>query len=233
MGGTGNQLFQYALGKSLEARGREIYYDRSLIDADPKRNYSLDKFGLNLQFSEPVGRLVRERNMYFDSSIFFLDNCTLEGYWQCEKYFECVAPFLREELIESNEKNDDAFVHVRRGDNCYGAGLTYHGLLDFDYFMNGIGYLENKVKPNHYYIFSDDTKWCKEHFSDSKITVIEGNSDYQDLQLMARCRYGIIANSSYSWWGAYLGNCDVVVAPRRWYISVDEGDTVPKSWVRL
>jgi len=236
MGGMGNQLFQYAFGRSMEARGREVYFDRDPVDHDPKRNYCLNKFGLNIQFSRPIGHTFREKNTYFDPGVFSLDNCTFDGYWQSEKYFECVAPFLRKELTKAHifsiEENS-AFVHVRRGDNVYDSkSVAFHGCPDLNYYMSGIGYLENTVHPNRYYIYSDDIDWCKEHFNDPKITIVQG-SDYWDLQGMAACKYGIVSNSSFSWWGAWLGQAEIAIAPKKWYVSYDEGDTVPKRWVRL
>ena len=253
-GGLGNQMFQYALGRSLEARGKEVVFDRSPVDSDPKRFYTLNAFNTSVKFSNSnYGNVVYEKSMEFDHNWFSVDNCIINGYWQCEDYFSAIAPIIRQEFGLKNKPSDRAkevaeqileaeddsvFVHVRRGDNCYGAGLTYHGLLGPDYYQRASKYIYDRVEFPKFFIFSDDTKWCKESYHGDSLTkhcveIVEDTKDYEDIWLMSICKYAITANSSFSWWGAWLGNKYDVIAPKKWYLKADEGDTVPKRWIRL
>ena len=196
-------------------------------------------------------------------------NIYLEGYWQTEKYFS----HIKDELLKDfslktplSKKNLDiledagtetASIHIRRGDYLKTQTLN---VCSKDYYLNAIKLLFSKANPKSILVFSDDIPWCKsdlklEEYLDSileikdvKVYYIDwntGKDSYQDMQLMSKCKYHIIANSSFSWWGAYLDpNPEkIVIAPSVWNLrelnpSIDRyyknsyTDILPSSWIR-
>ncbi|HOI72947.1 MAG TPA: alpha-1,2-fucosyltransferase [Syntrophales bacterium] len=179
----------------------------------------------------------------------------LRGYWQSEKYFLTVAGDIRREIAEieprdahSREMEKEmlrtasASVHVRRGDYVTDpAACEVHGLCDGDYYRRCVRFLDERVKNLRLFIFSDEPDWVRRNMDlGSSAVVVDhngGERDYEDLLLMSRCRYHIVANSSFSWWGAWL--CDfqdkIVLAPRNWFRAgvLEETDIVPDSWIRM
>lgn len=161
----------------------------------------------------------------------------IDGYWQHYKYFENIHPRIFEELtlvspypieaqsilytIESDLNS--VALHIRRGDYVTDVNAQkMMGVLPLDYYNQAIGYIKTKVKKPTFYIFSDDLQWAAENLRlDAPmilVDVAEGKLDYIELDLISKCRHAIIANSSFSWWGAFLNrNPDkVVVAPAQW-----------------
>jgi hypothetical protein len=140
-----------------------------------------------------------------------MGNVDLFGYFQSEKYFyNCKRTIL--DIFKIHEtKLESGFIHIRRGD--YVSLPTYHPLQTIDYYQTGM----DKLKLNHYYCFSDDIQWCKENLKDHRIEFVENTTEIQDLELMMQCKGSIIANSSFSWWGAFLGNHNNVIIPRNWF----------------
>ena len=149
------------------------------------------------------------------------------GYFQSEKYFKKYESEIKElfkpddfEKKYLEEKYNEILnlntvsLHIRRGN--YVEKKYYHENQTLDYYNKAISILG---KENHYLIFSDDISWCKENFNFLKNkTFIEGNLDYQDLYLMSMCKDNIIANSSFSWWGAWMNNKNNrVIAPSKWF----------------
>jgi len=139
---------------------------------------------------------------------------SLQGYWQSEYYFKDIRAILLEELVPLNlpsfpdwinNKNTVA-VHVRRTD--YLSENT-HGALNEKYYKNAMHFIQDKVSNPLFIFFSDDIIWCKENFTNSNIFFCEDevwNKDYLQLFLMSKCAHQIIANSSFSWWGAWLND---------------------------
>lgn len=179
----------------------------------------------------------------------------MEGYWQSERYFADAAPILREELTPS-EPLDRAnaataaeinavtavSLHVRRGDYVTNAQTNaYHGVCSLEYYRAAIEHIRAQVGAPHLFVFSDDSEWTRANLvSDLPTTYVTANPPdrgFRDLQLMNLCQHHIIANSSFSWWGAWLnGNPDkIVIAPRGWFSAGnnDTRDLLPKAWVRL
>jgi Glycosyl transferase family 11 len=165
----------------------------------------------------------------------------LWGYWQDERYFLPIADIIRNDLVidaepESRDKDTAALMtevesvslHVRRADYVTNQITTsVHGVCGLNYYEEAIADMERTLKSPHFFVFSDDPKWCKEHVSScSPMTFVDHNtaaSNYQDLRLMSTCKHHIIANSSFSWWGAWLNRNQqkIVIAPRKWYASKD------------
>ncbi len=175
-----------------------------------------------------------------------------EGYFQNEKYFknyrkDLIEKFsLSEPLDEKNlnilneiKKTNSVSLHVRRGDY---VTLDYvrelHGSCTLDYYKNAIEYLKEKIETPHFFLFSDDIGWVLENLKlDYPYTVVDINQNrgYLDLELMKHCKNNIIANSSFSWWGAWLNQNSekIVIAPKKWTNKKYKCDIVPKEWVKL
>lgn len=163
----------------------------------------------------------------------------LEGYWQHYRYFEEIHPQIIEELtlkapyppeaaplLKAVEADiSSVSIHIRRGDYVTDvAAQKLMGVLPLDYYHRAITHINENVKNPTFYIFSDDLQWAAEHLKLSApmvlVAIADGRLDYIELDLMSKCRHNIIANSSFSWWGAFLNrNPDkVVVAPAQWVV---------------
>lgn len=286
MGGLGNQIFQWALGKAFEHRGHDVQYDTALFDGDPGRRYMLDQLGLDLKLSHHggTGQIMQEGSMRYKPGL--LDSltwpniskdasadATLIGYWQCEKYFEDIPQTIRsfscanlsrqswdmQEAIRSYGDRS-CFVHVRRSDNLRPAGLTVHGLIceaGKTYYQRTMNCMRDRFGSSiHFFMFSDDPQWCRDNFNLPDVTVVghnapsftvddrheihfkAGGREVEDLWLMRLCRHAIIANSSFSWWGAWLGDTArdrIVLAPEPWFNSrdLDSTDIIPERWMKI
>ena len=132
-------------------------------------------------------------------------------------------------------------LHVRRGDYANNpSALSTHGLCSLDYYREAVNHIAEKVKEPHFFIFSDDMDWAVDNirikFPCEYIDHNKGPGSSEDMRLMSLCRSHIIANSSFSWWGAWL-NPDptkIVVAPKRWFArNVETPDLIPDGWVRI
>jgi len=182
------------------------------------------------------------------------DDCYLMGNWQTEHYFDKVREVIRAdfsfkippagrnaELAEKISRCVAVSLHVRRGDYAANAATqAFHGLCSLDYYRRAIEYVINRVPNSVFFIFSDDIPWVREnlqlvypcHYVDHN----KGDESYNDMRLMSLCTHHIIANSSFSWWGAWLNPRfdKIVVAPQRWVLSdFDASDIVPSSWTKI
>ncbi len=193
----------------------------------------------------------------FDKNIVRMsDNSLLEGYWQSEQYFSDVTELLFQEFTfksKPDEKNTEILreindseavaVHVRRGDYSSNADvLNMHGLCSKEYYINSICQLGEEVSKPKFFFFSDDMMWVKKTFSTLKceydIRFVENNLDknaFEDLRLMSSCKHNIIANSTFSWWGAWLNKNKNknVCYPESWFADGrEEKHIIPPSWDR-
>jgi len=182
------------------------------------------------------------------------DDCYLTGYWQSEKYFSSSAAQIRRDFTFREPMNDlnalaaekilsmnAVSVHVRRGDYLTDkkANAT-HGLCSIQYYKNSIEYISRVIHNPKYFIFSDDIVWVKKNLKiDWPCDYISFNNNeesYNDMRLMSLCRHHIIANSSFSWWGAWLNPnpTKLVVAPQPWFANphIDTRDLIPVDWMR-
>jgi hypothetical protein len=175
----------------------------------------------------------------------------LEGYWQSEKYFGDVADAIRREfaitwepdargraLLEQMGMSESVSVHVRRGD--YAASVE-RNVCTPAYYATCVARVAERVAAPHLFLFSDDPGWVAANLRfDYPTTIVSetpARSDHADMRLMSACRHHILANSSFSWWGAWLNpRADkLVYAPRRWMNDrrVDDRDVVPEGWTRV
>lgn len=176
----------------------------------------------------------------------------LEGYWQTEKYFIDIQEEIRNDfifkeftdqknidLLNKIENEESVSIHVRKGPD-YKKSITI-GTCEIDYYNKAVDLIKEIIKNPRFYVFTDNKEWVKEMFQHFEYTLVDwnpvsGSSNYLDMQLMSHCKHNIIANSSYSWWGAWLNtNPDkVVIGPRRWFNKInshfDSSDILPDKW---
>ena len=178
----------------------------------------------------------------------------LAGYWQSEKYFADVTPQIRADFTfctPLNGKNAElaqlignvqaVSLHVRRGDYANDPKTkSTHGLCSLDYYRKAIDYIDAVVSNPVFFIFSDDISWVKDNlfvaFAHHFVEHNKGAASYNDMRLMSLCRHHVIANSSFSWWGAWLNSSadKTVVAPKKWFAdSKSVRDLLPADWVLL
>jgi len=201
-------------------------------------------------------KYVNEKQLTCNPNIFKLTgNIYLDGYWQTEKYFSDIKNILYNDFIikiPQDEKNQEiaeiiknsnsVSIHIRRGDYIKNK-QTYnvHGVCNLDYYNNCINLLLKQIENPYFFIFSDDHQWAKENLKlDYPIIFIDHNDaskNYEDLRLMSQCKHNIIANSTFSWWGAWLNqNSDkIIYAPQKWFndSSRDTKDLIPDQWIKV
>lgn len=201
-------------------------------------------------------KYIKETFYHFEPEFINLpDNVYLDGYWQSEKYFKPIAEILRKDFTVRKElsgKNKDfaeqiksgnsVSLHIRRGDYVKDASTKNMYYVDLDkYYKNSINLINENVLNPHFYIFSDDPVWVKENYTKNiNCSVADFNNaddGYLDLRLMSLCKHNIIANSSFSWWGAWLNNNPekIVTAPQKWFNTKDHNtkDLIPQDWIKL
>ncbi len=199
---------------------------------------------------------IKEAHFHFDPGILSLgDNVYLDGYWQSEKYFLDVESEIRRllkiirepegenlRLLDQIKGNNAISVHVRRGDYVKNqSALQFHGLCNIDYYQHAAKYIAEKIENPIFFVFSDEPDWASKNLNLPYKMVIVNHNDirkgYEDLRLMSSCQHHIIANSTFSWWGAWLNPSKekIVVAPKRWFNDpgVNTKDICPDSWVRI
>lgn len=248
-GRLGNQMFQYALLRAISSKNNFVF-------AIPKQNHHLfECFDLKCKvydlekYSNIIRkmRVYRENDFNYNSEVFTCgDNINYIGNFQTEKYFS----FLRKEILEDfsfkqeildaakqikkkvRKEKQLVSIHVRRGD--YVNLQEYHPVCSVEYYENSLEY----VKDCDIICFSDDIEWCKKNLNhlSPNISYSYSNNPYVDLCLMSMCEHNIIANSSFSWWSAWLNKNEnkIIVAPKKWfgpkYNYHNTKDLIPQEW---
>lgn len=219
-----------------------------------QRRFIRSFFNRTLAGSTP--EVFRESHFQFNPVLLDApDSAYLDGYWQSEKYFLDVADIIRKDyalksvpdaqnelLAESITRVLAVSVHVRRGDYVNNPSInSFHGVCPSAYYHSAMELMAQKTNDPHFFIFSDDIQWCKKNIKTSyPVTYVDHNGPedaHFDLWLMSQCRYHIIANSTLSWWGAWLNpqSDKIVIAPLRWFNdpTIDTSDLIPASWMRI
>jgi hypothetical protein len=212
--------------------------------------------------SQPSIFFLRKRELifepYFHYSTSIIDapnNCYLSGYWQSDKYFRKYSSHIRSDfnfcqnlsaenlnLSQKISQVNAVSVHIRRGD--YIANSKTKSVLNsctLEYYYAAINFLLQKIKNPYLFIFSDDISWTKNNL---KVTLPcefiennQGQNSFVDMQLMSLCQHHIIANSSFSWWGAWLGvnPHKIVIAPAKWFVSGKRisKDLIAEGWLAI
>jgi len=290
-GGLGNQMFQYALGRSLAiVNNCDLLLDTTILSTkthskvEIARDFELDIFNIvakvatknELRIQKPLlFKLLNtivykigfhgitlpnyyiEQQFSFDKKVLNVDkSCFLSGYWQSQMYFESISSIIRDDfkfpIIEDSlnlsvltkmKQSNSVSIHLRRGDFLNIKTHSIHGTCSIEYYQRSISYMEKNLSNPVFFIFSDDIYWAKENLN---VTInsffISGNNgdkSYIDMQLMSNCNHNIIANSSFSWWGAWLNsNADkIVIAPKKWFsdkkMNAQTDDLIPTEWIRM
>lgn len=176
------------------------------------------------------------------------------GYWQDEVFFSEHRVFLHKNIVPTNvsdtakvtaaliNKDNTVSLHVRRGDYINNLNaLSVHGVCSISFYKNSIARMKSEVPGAHFFVFTNDAKWVtnelNELFDDLNVTYVEGNTQEEDLWLMSQAKHHIIANSSFSWWGAWLAKHEqqIVIAPTPWYDKPPKYSHDPSlaDWIRL
>ncbi|WP_443938129.1 alpha-1,2-fucosyltransferase [Pedobacter sp. MW01-1-1] len=184
-----------------------------------------------------------------------LKNIYLDGYFQNPSYFEeikqeLIQDFKFPQLHEAQENlanliktaSNSVSLHIRRGDYLKPNLTDIHGVLNITYYKNAINYINQKIENPIFYIFSDDIEWCKQNFNFLQFEqhfISHTCAAWLDMYLMSICKHNIIANSSFSWWGALLNTYPdkIVIAPKNWFedkaLNEKAVHISPKNWIRL
>jgi len=292
LGGLGNQMFQYALGRHLALiHNKPLKLDLSAYRPSGRssrwvfRSYGLGHFNIQKSVAEDAelkpfkkylrltffSRLLRRvsaygkyyargyifeppgRNFTFDpwlldaplKSVVYLD-----GFWQSEKYFKAVEGIIRndfsfkkppdvanQQMLEEIASVDSVAIHIRHGDNATKIA-RHHGVLPLKYYKNAVSELAKTISNPNFYIFSDDPAWAKANLKlNHPATFVTHNGEakhQEDLRLMSHCKHHIIGNSTFSWWGAWLGKQpnQLVYAPKRYHmrVNIPIKDLYPGEW---
>ena len=260
--GLGNQLFQYAAARYLsyiqqtDLKIDVLYFEHYIL-----HKYSLHNFNIKASIASPeevytIDNEYKEKAFNFDPDLANSPSDTLlKGYWQSEKYFSKIKDLIREDfqitfpLLGLNKMVADMIrssnavcLHIRRGDYVTNATTNkYHGVCDLNYYERCIQIISEKISNPHFFVFSDDPEWSMKNINTRHETtfVTHNNADtnFEDLRLMSLCKHNIIANSTFSWWGAWLNHHKdkIVLAPKNWFNEADSNtvDLIPDNWQRI
>jgi hypothetical protein len=196
-----------------------------------------------------------ERQFHFEPWIMTLkDDVYLDGCWQTEKYFKEYEDIIRKDftlrapLTEQSKKFEEQIqqveavsLHVRRDEMVSNKRINdWHGVCSVEYYNQAIQEIAKRVKNPHFFMFSDDPNWTKENIKPPfPSTYMPYNTDHpeEDLILMSKCKHHIIANSTFSWWGAWLdtNKNKVVIAPKKWFNTpkMNTQDIIPDTWIKI
>lgn len=278
-GGLGNQLFQYAAGRSLAARtGARLQLDTSFYDRGRHRSFALDRFPIDADIAASsvhsgsvllrtlrglrtaLNRLparsavsYREPHFHFDPRFEDLTPpVVLDGYFQSWRYFAACEGTIRDELQVPIPEDPESQrlaervriphsigLHIRRGDYVTNPrAAKVYAQCSVSYYREAIQRLPG---DGPVLVLSDDLDWAKANLRADRILLFPESADdrspFADLWLLTQCHHQVIANSSFSWWGAWLANRDGSrkVAPRQWFrdSDTDDSDLVPPEWLRI
>lgn len=218
------------------------------IKQDPAKMEAFrNDFGRRFFWAEDV----QNEPCVYHSQVFLTKACTFVGYWQSEKYFKDIRDTLLGKLSFTGvtadlgkfgdmlEEQGFISVHVRRGDYLANPDV-YAGVCTRGYYEKAVHYMRDGGRGNRFIFFSDDMDWVTKNLKVPGAIYFDaerfpGHQDWYDMYLMSRCRHNIIANSTFSWWGAWLNKSaeKVVIAPNRWHKNNDTPDIWCEEWIRL
>ena len=253
-GRLANQMFQYATTRGIAAsKGYDFaippsdfqdqWNDHQLFSAFKLSNVKNIGFINGDYYKEPDNH----SHIYLQE---FVDNCpdnvSLYGYFQTEKYFKHISDEIREDFTfkddildpckEAFDFTDVISLHVRRSDYLLPQHASHHGLCSLEYYQSALSEFDEELPV---LIFSDDPDWCEEQeiFQPDRFLISRTNDNLMDMCLMTMCNHHIIANSSFSWWGAWLADSKNVIAPTQWYgpagVHLSTQDLYPTHWKNL
>ena len=259
-GGLGNQIFAYAFSLYCKQKtGEDIRYLRrrrgklrsiektelcTVFDVNIKTASSADRLKYKFYKMFKIKHAIaKEESLSFSSSFF-------EGFWQDRIYYKDFPkdwiefrPFAlidkNKEVIKEMKDTDSVFIHVRRGNYLKSRNVGIYGnVCTKEYYEEAIAEINKRVENPRFFIFSNDIEWIEENFNIPNSQIIswnQGSESYLDLYLMCYCKHAIIANSTFSYWGAMLvTEKSVVVYPQKWYNSgIKTPNIAPPDWVGI
>jgi hypothetical protein len=260
-GGLGNQLLQYATAKRLSFVNKtELYLDTRWFDNPDcvARDYGLDLFTMQPKIDNTLHdkcEHVKEKMYGFDPSILNLKgDIFLDGSWWAWRYFSDITSILKEDLTIANPYQglSPEFIHkissprsvainVRRGDF---VSSNFHSVMPVEYFQSAVRLISTKINQPILFVVSDDIEWCKNNLMFEHETFFidsyeNENKAHKDMRLLTLCSNYIISNSSFGWWGAWLGNNigKIVIAPKApWFTGDTQAnvdDRLPPKWMQI
>jgi len=232
------------------------------IKAEIASNYELKNYNrfsnrrLNYMFCKINNSIyIVEKNKLLNNDVLKKKkDIYLDGYWQSEKYFMDIEDIIREEfkpvkclsvvnreLINQIKTCNSVSIHIRRGDYASNPKTKLvHGLCPKEYYYKGIECISSNTKEPVFFIFSDDINWVKNNININFPAIYvennNGKNSFLDIMLMKECKHNIIANSTFSWWGAWLNNnCHkIIVTPEKWFKSMNKkNDLIPEGWLQI
>jgi len=244
-GGLGNYLFQIGVASSIayDHNNTAAFDFINVGQAHKNINLYKDTILRNINTETPLSEYsFKEARDFTYQEIPYTENLILDGYFQSEKYLNRDHILKLYEIDDISKKYiDDIYgdilhnrvsIHVRRGD--YLSKQHKHPVQTMEYYKSAMEHF-----PGYKFaIFSDDITWCKENFIGDNFMFIDGEEDYIDLYLMSMCEHNIIANSSFSWWGAYLNTNETkkIIAPGNWFgvgNIITTSNIISKNWIQL
>ena len=227
-------LKDFFIGRPLKKRDI-IYRIKFKILKEKNLVYMWEKTKETISYNE---NYLKKDNIYFFS------------HYQTEKYFKSIENELRKDykfplleddrnkqILDKIKNTNSVSLHIRRGD--YITSTSFRGICSLNYYENAIKTIHKNIKNPYFFVFSNDINWCRQNFDIENIFFIDNNKgkdSYKDMQLMSSCKHNIIANSTFSWWGAWLNNNKnkIVVAPNKWFNNVEGTcDIIPENWYKV
>ncbi len=231
-----------------ELRPFQKYLQPKIFSKFLRRASVVVPFAAKSYIFEPLGQ-----NFTFDEHLLtakFKMKVYLDGFWQTEKYFKPIEDIIRKDfefaeqpdavnqrMLNEIENQTSVAIHIRHGDNATKIA-SHHGVLPISYYQKAVKELIETINNPYFYIFSDDPAWAKENLKLNHPSVFVSHNGeekhYEDLRLMSRCKHHIIGNSTFSWWGAWLGKKtgQQVYVPSRYHMNtnISMGNLYPKDW---
>lgn len=207
--------------------------------------------------NSPLGLISKcvlyESDMVQHKNVLEAKNKYVKGFWQNENYFYDIRDILltdfafpglnshNSKLATEIQSYQSVSLHIRRGDYLSNKNIKYYrNLTETDYYQKAIKYISDNFEDTRFYVFSDDIVWCRENMNlpqhTSFICSNNGSNSFVDMHLMSLCKHNIIANSTFSWWGAWLNKNDskCVIAPKIWFLdNYSKEFDLPKGWILL
>lgn len=292
--GLANQMFHYAFGRGLIAKGLDVYFDQT--NFKPRKEWSFENVQLQDAFPNielkmmPEGKfkwicsnntnklskglcltminlhnLIGDEKYIFETTYGYIpgiekeitENCILKGFWQSEKYFaHCkddirkqfsFLPFDEEKnIVTMNKmaKENSVAIHLRKGADYLKSELMGKGLCGVEYYIKAIEYIKKNIDNPAFYVFTDNPAWVKNNLPKFDYILVDwnevaGKKNFRDMQLMSCAKHNIIANSTYSWWGAWLNPNPnkIVIGPAKFFnpinIFFSNSDIMCEDWIRI
>ena len=240
---------------------RKFELDIFHVDCPVATEYELRKMGKVQNFFDRISRKfysgcnkIYKENLDagYQPEIFELYDTYLSGYWQSEKYFKDIRDRIlaiyrmpegmnrnSKELLSKMQNENSVSIHIRRGDYLSKENYrVYGGICTTHYYKKAFEYVRENLANPRFYIFTNDIEWVKQQFKGDDMWIVECNNNvdnYFDMFLMSNCKSNIVANSTFSWWGAWLNqNTEkIVISPDKWFRNHSVSSAICDDWIRI